>query len=74
MVENLFKERGLLSTQSLRNLLNHNLFLNSKVIQSYLSFSKDIDAICNFKSTGESTSDYFVAQECEDLLFDPDTD
>ena len=56
MVKKLLGERELLSTQSKKRLLNSNLFLNFKEIQSYLSFSKDIDVLHNSKSVGQCTS------------------
>ena len=51
MVEELSEERGLLNTQSLKNPLNHNILLDSKELNSFLSLTKNIDAtlgLCHF--------------------------
>ena len=45
MVGGLFVEKEWSNTQNLKSLLNLNLALDSKAIQSYLNFSKDIDAL-----------------------------
>ena len=57
-----------------KSLLNLNLALDSKAIQSYLNFSKDIDALCHTKSIGEHSSNSCVQENREDLLYDPETD
>ena len=62
------------STQNLKNLLNLNLNLDSKAIQSYLNFSKDIDALRDPKSVGECSFNSCVQENREDLLYDPETD
>ena len=50
------------STQNLKNLLNLNLALDSKAIQSSLNFSKDIDALRDTKSVGECSSNSCVQE------------
>ena len=57
-----------------KSLLNLNLALDSKAIQSYLNFSKDIDALRDTKSVGECSSNSCVQENREDLLYDPETD
>ena len=74
MAGGLFVENEWSSTQNLKSLLNLNLALNSKAIQSYLNFSKDIDALLDTKSVGECSSNSCVQENREDLLYDPETD
>ena len=56
MVEKLSKGREWLSTQSLENLLNRNLVLDSKKFNSFLSVTKNTDALSDSEPQGESTS------------------
>ena len=74
MVEELSEERGLLNTQSLRNPLNHNILLDSKELNMYLSLTKNIDALRDTKSVGESTSNYCVFENRDVSVFDPERD
>ena len=74
MVGGLFVEKEWSNTQNLKSLLNLNLALDSKGIQSYLNFSKDIDALRDTKSVGECSSNSCVHENREDLLYDPETD
>ena len=75
MAEKSFEERGLSNTPNqLKSLLNHNLSLNSKKIQSFLNCSKDIDALRNTKSVSECTSNSCVSEKGANLLFDKETD
>ena len=74
MVKELSKGREWLNTQSLKNLLNHNLVLDSKELNSFLSVTKNIDALCNTKSVGESTSNCCVSKNRDVSVFDPETD
>ena len=67
-------DNGWSSTQNLKHLLNLNLALDSKAIQSYLNFSKDIDALRDTKSVGECSFNSCLQENCEDLLYDPETD
>ena len=60
--------------QNLKSLLNLNLALDSKAIQSYLNFLKDIGALRDTKSVGECSSNSCVQENREDLLYDPETD
>ena len=45
MVEKLSEGREWLNTQSLKNLLNRNLVLDPKELNSFLSVTKNIDAL-----------------------------
>ena len=74
MVEELSEERGLLNTQSLRNPLNHNIMLDSKELNSFLSLTKNIDTLRNTKSVGESTSNCCVFENRDVSVFDPEKD
>ena len=74
MAGGLFVEKDWSDTQNLKSLLNLNLALDSKAIQSYLNFSKDIDALRDTKSVGECSSNSCVQENREDLLYDPETD
>ena len=70
-----FEGKGLSSTPShLKNLLNRNLSLSNKELQSFLNCSKNVDALRNTKSVGECTSNSCVSEKREVLLFDPETD
>ena len=62
------------STQNPKSLLNLDLALDSKAIQSYLNFSKDIDALRDTKSVGECSSNRCVQENRDDLQYDPETD
>ena len=62
------------STQNLKILLNLNLTLDSKAIQSYLNFSMDIDALRDTKSVGECSLNSCVQENRDDLQYDPETD
>ena len=57
-----------------KNLLIHELCLNSKETQSHLNSSKDTDVLRDSQSLGECTSNSCVSQEREDNLFDPEMD
>ena len=70
----MFVEKEWSNTQNLKSLLNLNLALDSKAIHSYLNFSKNIDALRDTKSVGECSSNSCVQENCEDLLYDPETD
>ena len=70
MVEELSEGRGLLNTQSLKNPLNHNILLDSKELNSFLSLTKNIDALSNTKSVGESTSNCCVFENRDVSVFD----
>ena len=74
MAGGLSAENGWSSTKNLKNLLNLNLNLDSEAIQSYLNFSKDIDALPDTKSIGECSFNSCVQENHEDLLYDPETD
>ena len=74
MVEKLSAGREWLNTQSLKNLLNRNLVLDSKELNSFLSVTKNIDALRDSKSLGESTSDCCVSENRDVSVFDPETD
>ena len=66
MAGGLFVENEWSSTQNLKSLLNLNLALDSKAIQLYLNFSKDIDALRDTKSVGECSSNSCVQENRED--------
>ena len=74
MAGGLFIEKEWSSTQNLKSLLNLNLAFDSKTIQCYLNFSKDIDALRDTKSVGECSSNSCVQENHEDLFYDPETD
>ena len=74
MAGGLFVKKEWSNTQNLKSLLNINLALDSKAIQSYLNFSKDIDALCDTKSVGECSSNSCFQENHEDLLYDSETD
>ena len=75
MAKDSFEGKELLNIPShLKNLLNRDLSLSSVDIQSFLNCSKNIDALRNTKSVGESTSNSCVSVKREVLLFDPETD
>ena len=62
------------STQNLKSRLNLDLALDSKAVQSYLNFSKDIDDLRDTKSVGECSSNSCVQENRDDLQYDPETD
>ena len=68
------RRKRVVKYQNLKNLLNLNLNLVFKAIQSYLNFSKDIDALRDTKSIGECSFNSCVQENREDLLYDPETD
>ena len=74
MVEELSEGRGWLNTQSLKNLLNHNILLDSNQLNSFLSVTKNIDTLHNTKSVGESTSNSCVFENRDVSVFHPETD
>ena len=74
MAEKLSEGREWLSTQRLKNLLNRNLVLDSKELNSFLSVTKNIDALRDSKSLGESTSYCCVSENRDVSIFDPETD
>ena len=74
MVEELSEERGLSNIQSLKNPLNYNILLDSKELNSFLSLTKNIDALRDTKSIGESTSNCCVFENRDVLVVDPETD
>ena len=74
MVEELPEGKGWLNTQSPKNPLNPNILLDSKELNSFLSFTKNIDALRNTKSVGESTSNCCVFENHDVSVFDPETD
>ena len=75
MAKDSFEGKELLNIPSHpKNLLNRDLSLSSVDIQSFLNCSKNIDALRNTKSVGESTSNSCVSVKREVLLFDPETD
>ena len=57
-----------------KTLLNRNLVLDSKELSSFLSVSKNNDALRDSKSQGESTSNCCVSEDRDAFLFDPETD
>ena len=48
--------------------------LDSKELNSFLSLTKNIDALCNTKSVGETTSNCCVFENRDVSVFDPETD
>ena len=74
MARELSTENVWSSTQNLKSLLNLDLALDSKAIQSYLNFSKDIDDLRDTKSVGECSSNSCVQENRDDLQYDPETD
>ena len=57
-----------------KNLLNHNFVLDSKELNSFLSVTKNIDALCDSKFLAESTLNCCVCENCDVSGFDPETD
>ena len=75
MAKDSFEGKGLSNIPShLKNLLNRDLSLSNVEIQSFLNCSKNIDALRNSKSVGESTSNSCVSVKREVLLFELETD